>query len=67
MNYLVFILIAIIIVSVAIWWSSSKYRKEKYSGPQTAFLETHKLRNVLQMPSEETYDTLAYALGGLPN
>jgi len=67
MNYLVLILIVILIASVAIWWSHFRSRKEKYSGPQTVFTETPKLHNVLQMPSEETYDALAYALGGLSN
>ena len=66
MNYLVLILIVLLVGAIA-WWSYFKSRKEKYSGPQTVFTETPKLYNVLQMPSEETHDTLAYALGGLSN
>ncbi|APC25786.1 hypothetical protein BST79_gp273 [Only Syngen Nebraska virus 5] len=64
MNYPVLILI-LVLVGAIVWWF--KVRKEKYSGPQTVFTETPKLHNVLQMPSEETYDALAYALGGLSN
>jgi hypothetical protein len=66
MNYLVLILIVLLVGAIA-WWSYFRSRKEKYSGPQTVFTETPKLHNVLQMPSEETYDALAYALGGLSN
>lgn len=67
MNYPVLILIAILVLSIATWWTYFRSRKEKYSGPQTVFTETPKLHNVLQMPSEETYDVLAYSLGGLSN
>ena len=62
MNLLIFVLIALLGVGLYYF----RFRKEKmYSGPQTVFTETPKLHNVLQMPSEETYDVLAYSLGGL--
>ncbi|AGE51615.1 hypothetical protein PBCVCvsA1_590L [Paramecium bursaria Chlorella virus CvsA1] len=66
MNYPVLILIAILVISVVTWWTYFRSRKEKYM-VQPVFTETPKLHNVLQMPSEETHDVLAYALGGLPN
>ncbi|ABU44179.1 hypothetical protein PBCVNY2B_723L [Paramecium bursaria Chlorella virus NY2B] len=66
MNNLVLILIAILAIVFVVWWTRFRSRKEKYM-VQPVFTETPKLHNVLQMPSEETHDVLAYALGGLSN
>ncbi|ABT15099.1 hypothetical protein NY2A_B700L [Paramecium bursaria Chlorella virus NY2A] len=64
MNYSVAAFFAILAISVIVWWTRFRSRKEKYM-VQPVFTETPELHNVLQMPSEETHDVLAYALGGL--